>query len=420
MLGLAILIMIASSPGQTHGVTFFNAKFREAFDLSHTKLSGIYLLATLVAAATLPACGSLIDRFGLRKVAIASLGLMSATCYFASQVQSPMTLMIAFIMLRALGSGTLVLVANNTLAAWFDRRLGLAIGMMQVTLALTTSVVLEGAVALISYFGWRGAYIAIALLIGGFLLPLVLYAYRQSPDEKGQLPDGVLKDRDSTVPISHQGLALREAARQASYWILLIATGMWTLVAGGLLFHLEEIFRLQGHAKSSVLLAVRFLAVAMAVMQIIGGFAADLLPIRLLVVLAIWLLAASCGLIAYEHEAWLIAGCTLFGMAQGLMTIVAGTAWARVFGRAHLGKIRGTSVTAGVLGSSLGPIALGISVDNYGGFAPALWIIAGSLFVLGILAGGVKFMSFDERPDAANCQNAVVIEVTNESRDSEP
>jgi MFS family permease len=396
MLALAILLMIATSPGQMYGVTFFNAKFREAFGLSHTKLSSIYLVATLLAAAALPSCGALIDRHGLRKVTVASVGLMAVTCVYTSQVQGAMTLMFAFVMLRGLGSGVLVLLANNTLAAWFDRRLGLAIGIMQVTLAFAISVVLEGVVMLIDCFGWRGAYLAIAVLIGGILLPLVVYAYYQSPYDKGQLPDGMCPTDDPALPISHQGLTLREASQHASYWILLAATGMWTLVAGSLLFHLEEIFRLQGLATDRTLLAVRFLAVAMAVMQIIGGFAADFLPVRWIVVAAVWLLATCCGLIACGQPELLIPGCTLFGMAQGLMTIVAGTAWARFFGRAHLGKIRGTSVTAGVVGSSIGPLLMGISVDHYGSFAPSLWIIAGCSVALGFLALGVKLVTIDD------------------------
>ena len=172
---------------------------------------------------------------------------------------------------------------------------------------------------------------------------------------------------------------------------------MWTLVAGGLLFHLEEIFRLQGLETDRILLAVRLLAVAMAAMQITGGIAADFFPLRWIIVTAVWLLAASCGLIALEHSQWLILGCALFGMAQGLMTVVAGTAWARLFGRAHLGKIRGTSVAAGVVGSSIGPLLMGISVDRYGSFAPSLWIIAGCSLVLGFLTLAVKLVSMDQR-----------------------
>jgi MFS family permease len=400
MLVLAILMMIATSPGQTHGITFFNAKFRETFALSHTRLSSIYFVATLLAAGTLPACGAMIDRYGLRKSTLVSLGLMALACFYVSQVQGAITLMIAFMVLRGIGSGALVLLANNTLAAWFDRRLGLAIGIMQVTLALATSVVLEGVVALIDYLDWRGAYMAIGALVGGCLLPLTFCAYYQSPSDKGQFPDGA-QDSEHILPISLQGLTLREASRHVSYWILLTATGIWTLVAGGLLFHLEEIFRLQGLTVDRTLMAVRFLAVAMAVTQVIGGFLADFLPMRWLIMAAMWLLATCCGLIACEESKWLITGCTFFGMAQGLMTIVAGTAWARFFGRAHLGKIRGTSVTAGVIGSSIGPLVMGISVDHFGSFAPSLWIIAGCSVALGFLALGVKLVTIDDLSDTS-------------------
>lgn len=395
MLTLAILIMVATSPGQTYGVTFFNAKLRSAFSLSHTELSSLYLVATLLAAATLPLFGGLIDRHGLRKMAIVSVALMGIACLLASQVQGAVTLMLAFVMLRGLGSGVLVVVANNTLAAWFDRRLGFAIGAMQVTLALTTSVVLEGVVGLIDVFDWRGAYLAIAAMLGGLLLPVIVFFYVESPSGIGQLPDGLASGDEPKFPIDLQGFTLQEAAKHASYWILLAATGMWTTVAGGLLFHLEELFRLHGLTTADTLLAVRYLAVAMAAMQIAGGFASDLLPMRWIIVGAVWMLAACCGMIACEQPEWLIPGCALFGMAQGTMTIVAGTAWARFFGRAYLGKIRGTSVTVGVTCSSLGPLLMGISIDRYGSFAPSLWIIAGCSALLGLVALVVKLVTID-------------------------
>jgi MFS family permease len=124
----------------------------------------------------------------------------------------------------------------------------------------------------------------------------------------------------------------------------------------------------------------------MAVMQIIGGFSADLLPMRWIIVTSLWLLATCSTLLAFDQPQWLITGCILFGMAQGLMTIVAGTAWARFFGRAHLGKIRGTSITAGVGCSSIGPLLMGVSIDHHGSFAPSLWLFAVGSAALGFAA----------------------------------
>ena len=140
MLPLAMLVMIGTSPGQTYGITFFNAKFQQAFQLGHAKISAIYLIATVLASLALPYIGGLSDRFGLRRSILFAVAGMALVCGLASQIQGTLTLFVAFLFLRMIGPGTLVLLANNTLAAWFDRRLGMAIGVMQLTMAATMAI----------------------------------------------------------------------------------------------------------------------------------------------------------------------------------------------------------------------------------------------------------------------------------------
>jgi MFS family permease len=72
----------------------------------------------------------------------------------------------------------------------------------------------------------------------------------------------------------------------------------------------------------------------------------------------------------------LALGYGLFGCAQGIISVVSGTVWARYFGRKHLGKIRGLSLTAAVAASAIGPVIMGISADYFGGFADSLWLFA--------------------------------------------
>ena len=68
ILPLAIAMMLATSPGQTFGVSYFNDQFIADFGLSNTALSSTYLVATLLAALSLTSIGALIDRFGIRRM----------------------------------------------------------------------------------------------------------------------------------------------------------------------------------------------------------------------------------------------------------------------------------------------------------------------------------------------------------------
>ena len=403
MLPLAMLMMIASSPGQTFGFSFFNVKFREAFELSQTRLSVIYLVATVTASLALPFIGGLTDRYGLRRSALATVTVLAGVCAFMSQVQGVITLFAAFVLFRVLAAGTMVLLANNTLAAWFDRRLGLASGLMQLSMAGAMAFVPAGIVLLIETFGWRGAYLGIAAIFAMGLLPLLAVMYRESPGAVGQFPDGVRTAlSDKPLRSGVVGLTLPQARQHRAFWILLAATATWSLIGTGLVFHLEAIFLAHGLDQSASTRSMTCVAIGMGAAQIFGGLLADRVALRGLVVSAVGLIAVSCVMLATGRVEILIPSFAVYGVGQGLMSIVAATGWARYFGRAHLGKIRGMSLTGAIAGSSLGPLLMGMSGDYLSSFRPAFWLFAGlatTVAFAGFWTTPPKGMTNDEIPN---------------------
>lgn len=389
MLPLAMLLTMGTAPGQTFGITYFNSHFREAFDLTQTGLSSTYLAATLIASLMLPYVGGMIDRFGLRRMAMGASITMALTCVFASQVQGVAMLFGTFVLLRTVGPGTMTLIANNTLAMWFDRRLGMASGIMQVTMACAMAAVPVAFIGLIEHFGWRGAYLALAGFFGFALFPVIALMFRSSPSDVGQFPDGKKTACAKQVELSKTGLNVRQAMRQPAYWILLISASTWALIGTGLIFHVEALFQQEGLSKLDSAQAMQWLAIGMATMQIVGGVLADRFPTRWLLVAAVGMICASCTIMAVGSGHWMTLGFALFGCAQGTKSIVVGTVWPRYFGRLHLGKLRGSALTAAIAGSSLGPLIMGISTDYFGGFTPSIWLFAawsGAVAVAGIWA----------------------------------
>jgi MFS family permease len=62
------------------------------------------------------------------------------------------------------------------------------------------------------------------------------------------------------------------------------------------------------------------------------------------------------------------------GAGQGLLGAVQSTLWVRYYGRLHLGKIRGSTITASVAGSSLGPFIMGATFDLSGSYNTSVWL----------------------------------------------
>lgn len=374
---LAVSIMVATSPGQTFGITFFNPQFREAFGLGYAQLSTSYLLATLLAAAFLPMIGRLSDQWGLRRSVLLAVTAMAVICICASLIQGWVALFVIYLALRTVGPGTMVLLANNTLAAWFDRRLGLAIGLMQLSMAGAMAIIPGLLLFLIEKIGWRETYLLLAAILFFGLLPLLFAFYRSDPREINQVPDGDILDKKSREDVLTIGMTVREAARFASYWILLAAAAIWAMIGTGLVFHLTPLATECGLAPSIATSAMVGMAGGMAVAQLAGGLLADRVSSRSFVTLAVGLIAFGCAVLSLSWASVFIWGFSLFGLGQGLMTVVSGTVWPRYFGRAHLGEIRGVALCAAVGGSSIGPLLIGLSIDYFDSTMPALLLYTG-------------------------------------------
>lgn len=393
MVPLATLVMICSAPGQTYGFMFFNPLIRESLALSQTELSATYLFATLCAAMPLSFLGGLSDRFGLKKSLLLAVIAMAAACLLASTVRNTTTLFAACFGLRMVGAGLMSLLATNTLAAWFDRKLPFACGIMQFGMAASIALVPVSLMTLIGAVGWRSAYatIGIALLVG--LFPLLMIAYRERPSDVGQRMDGEphppANDEGLSDEVAHfrhhlrivdednpPSLNLREALRTHMFWLLLISTGVWSLIGTGLMFHLGSLLGAHNLTAAETAWATPLMAISMAVMQLASSTLIKNFAIRRLISGALLCTAVACAILASTGGLAALAAYSVYGVGQGLMTVVSSASWAQYFGPAHLGRIRGTSMTVGISCSAMGPLIMGASVDMLGGFNPSLWTFA--------------------------------------------
>jgi len=377
MLPLATMALIATAPGQTFGISAFNDSFRQTLGLSHSQLTGAYMLGTLLAALPMGYVGALMDRHGLRLTISVVIMLFGGVCIFASQVNGLVSLFIAFLCLRMLGAGALGLLSGNALAFWFERRLGTVEGLRHLGMAGAIATVPALNLWLIDVIGWRWTFALLGLTMWAVMLPAVIWFWRDRPEQIGQYKDGlspdVLVDDDRPIETAedeaHTSLTLREALATRSYWIILGCKGIWAMLGTGLFFNALPFFLSRGLGTMDVASLFTIFAISLAFMHVIGGILADRVPLNLLLATGMIALASAMG------AAWMIdtsAGVyplgILMGVAQGMMISSIGPIWPRYFGRAQMGRIRGISATVLVATSSVGPFIMGASFDLLGNY----------------------------------------------------
>lgn len=104
---------VCSGPGQTNTLGSTIAAVVTEFNFPRTKVSLLYLVATLGSACTLPILGRVADSYGPRKLFIAmSLGL-AGSCWLYAKTSGLWTLLGAFYLLRATGQGGRIMMSSR-------------------------------------------------------------------------------------------------------------------------------------------------------------------------------------------------------------------------------------------------------------------------------------------------------------------
>lgn len=379
VLGISTLGMAATLPGQTAGISLFIDAFIEDLDLSRSVVSWFYTVATVLGSFGLPLAGRLVDRFGPRRMAVAVIALLAASCVGMSQVSGWIGVFVGFVCLRGFGQGALSLINNHAVNLWFERRRGLAVGILGLGMAGATALfpplIEEG----IQTYGWATTYLLMGVLLAGVMLPLGALLYGDAPERYG-LPSDEPAPADSDTPASTtapvQGVRPGVAYRTWTFW-LFAGAGVCTAGFGtGLLFHHFSILEEVGVGRD---LAAQFfipLGVVTGASNLGTGWLVDRSPPRLLLGVLLTLFGAMLGLLPTVNtavEVWAYG--SIFGVAQGMQGALLGTAFAHYFGRAHHGTIRGLANTVFIGGTAIGPAVLALGPDLMSGFAPILWLI---------------------------------------------
>ena len=409
MLPVAALLHAGTGVGQTYGVSVFNPRILEDLRLSETALSLSYMIACLAAATPLPLVGLLTDKYGLRLVAVWVVIGLAGGCWLTGSATNVYTLTAGFFLLRLLGQGALSLVASNTPAMWFDRRLGLAGGLVGLGQSVGFAVLPALFLFVVTGYehtdetggfdglGWRNGYQFLGLANTAILLPVLWLVYRNRPADVGQRVDGgpteeepVDADAPDAAPPNAQSrpsLTAPQAYRTFPFWFAAGAQATWAMIGTALFYHLLTILGDRGVPETDAAFCFTVFAVAMAAGQFGGGLLADRIRPRFLVSLFGLLATAGCGLLYLTHSsgaAWTFAG--VLGLAQGLLTATMNVLWPRFFGTAALGAIRGTVQTLGAAACAVGPVIVAYSREGFGSEEPALLLFAVLLLTIAATA----------------------------------
>jgi MFS family permease len=333
-------------------------------------LMGAFTLGLAVSGAATYAVGAAIDHGRGRLVL--TLGAVLAGLGFGawSLVSAPWMLYATWAVLGAAMAMTLYEPAFTVLTKRYPRRYREGITRLTLVGGFASTLSFPAVAALTAAFGWRGALAAIGAVLLFGVAPLHAWALR-GPALAG--------------PSAHHDAAddatLHEALREPSFWLLTLCFTLYAFVSAALWAHVMPALSSKGFSEAQSLAVLVWVGPAQVAGRLLHALAGRGISLRLLGLLV--LLAMPVALLCFalgQTVAALLVFALLFGLANGLVTIVRGGLVPEYFGRSHIGRIGGAMSAVGLLSRAAAPLLTAWLLLGVAGYREVMFVLA----VLGV------------------------------------
>lgn len=354
-------------------------------------MSALYALGTAVSAVMVAIVGRLVDRHGPRRMLVAVAGALGVACFGMSFAGGPLTLLLGFAALRALGQGSLPVTGTILAAQWFIRHRGRAMSLLGLGFAASNALLPPLARALTDAFGWRTAYMVLGIMVWVLIIPAALLIVRDRPEDMGLLPDGAVAPQNEQAPRTAGSQKIRHKVFSSSmFWALALPLTAAPFVATALVFHQVSILAERGLGAGVAAAIFTPFAAAVAAGTALAGFLADRLGPRKLLLLSHLLLLlglAQLALVSSPVSAAVYA--VILGGASGMTGVISGVTWAHYYGREGLGRVQGSASTVLISAAAVAPLPLAALRQFSGSYTLGLLAMAS----VPILAGTIVLLS---------------------------
>jgi predicted MFS family arabinose efflux permease len=393
-LGFSFFSVMLASTG------LFMEPLGKEFGWSRTLLSSGPSIATFTTALLGPFFGMLIDRFGTRRLVLPGLVLtMISICAFSLANGSKAQWLALWVVFGIVSVSIKSTAWTTAVVGVFEKSRGLALALTLAGTAAAASVVPPLGNFLITEFGWRAAFVWLALGWGGItLLVCLLFLFdvrdRAAGKRKADERAGLVPTREA--PVDLPGLTASEAWRDSALWRLAISNFIVMVLTIGLAIHLFPILTEAGVSRANAAWLTGLAGIAGIVGKLVTGVLLDRFRPNWVggITLGAAALAFALLLDGIRSPALIVVALLVNGYAAGTKTHITSFLTAGYAGMKNFGAIYGVMSSLMALASGMGPMLAGLTYDLSGGYR--LFLLAGTV---GCTLSGLLIISMPAYPD---------------------
>ena len=374
--GFSFFTIMLSSSG------LFMGPIEDEFHWSRTLLSAGVSIGATTTAILSPFFGVLIDRFGSRKLVLPGIVLTMGSILCFSLTSGEPWQWIALWLLFGFCATTIKSTAwTAAVLGVFKESKGLALALTLTGSAASQVIVPPLGNWLITEFGWRSAYVWMALGWGGITLILCFFFFYDIHDKRagrGMKPEAApaASQAEPEPAPALPGLTPREAIRDSALQRIAFSHFTVMVLTMGLSVHLFLILTDAGISRSHAAWLSSLGGIAGIVGKLLTGVLLDRFRPN-------WIGGITLGVAAIMFAALMdgvrsvpliTLAMIVNGYTAGTKTQITGYLTASYAGMKSFGVIYGTMAALMALATGLGPVMAGMVYDYSGGYGPYLLV----------------------------------------------
>ncbi len=391
-----VMALFTWGPQYSFGV-FFKPLATE-FQWSRAETSGAMTLNLLMGGALGFLGGLMCDRYGPKKVMMASAVLIGIGYLFLFRLSAIWQLYLWYGLFVGIGMSTAYVVPAATISRWFVAKRGLGLGVTMMGMSVAQILIPPVLALLVAATGWRTSYLIIGIAV--IVLVNILSGFlRKSPEDYGLEPDGTRngpKKNQAEQYGGQEGFTLWHSIKLPVFWLIFTVWILLALPSFLTLVHVVPLATDAGIGAIEAAMILSIIGVAGLGGRFIFGYACDRWGCRASAAIGFGTVAVSMLAMVWASQALAFyAAATIFGFGYtGTDTAVVKMS-GDFFGRRFIGAIMGTLGIGWRIGASVGALVGGFIFDLTGKYRMSF--LAGAISA--VLAIVLIFIIFRHKPE---------------------
>lgn len=320
-------------------------------------LFGALSAALLVGGLTAPWLGNWIDRYGAGRIMTAGSAAAAAALVACAAAPDTISFVVALVAVQVASNLVQYGAAFALLVQISPRDAQRNITYLTLIAGFASTAFWPITTALHAQMSWQSVYLVFAALNLSVCLPLHAWL------SFGRTGQGQV----ATEPHHHVEGSLAAAVRPVGFALMVIALSVQNLVSAAVLVHMVPLLSGLGLGASAAVVGTLF-GPAQVLSRFINMVVGINLPPLTLAAISAALMTSGVGVLVATAPS--IAGAMtfaiIFGMGNGLFSIVTGALPLALFGSDGYGRLQGRAMSARLIVSAVAPFALAFAMAKIG------------------------------------------------------